>query len=107
MAGDRLRFALEPPSHLLRDAVSCIPGERGPNQLDCCRTCEHSVLGAPHFTHSPLAEALNQMVASERSRAADLGAQRVNDACTHVGHDHDEQVGKHEPEKELPRVWLE
>ena len=46
------------------------------------------------------------MVASELASAADLGAQRVDDACTHVGHDHDEQVGEHEREKKLQRAGL-
>ncbi len=49
----------------------------------------------------PCAEAIDQVVASELASAADLGAQRVDDACTDVGHDHDEQVGEYEREKKL------
>ena len=106
-ARDHLRLALEPALRVLGDAGAPSPVERGPNQLDGGGARQQPVLGAPHFAHAALPEPLHQPVAAQLARAADLGAERVDDAGADVGHDHDEQVGEHEPEEELQRIRAE
>ena len=60
--------------------------------------------GPPDLAHAALTELFLEPIAAQLARAADLRAQRVDDARTHVGHAHDEQVGEHEPEEELRRA---
>ena len=68
---------------------------------------EHPVLRTPYLTHAAFAKPLDQMVAAQLARAADFGAQRVNDAGADIRHQDDERVGEHQSKEELRLAWLE
>ena len=63
--------------------------------------------GSPDLAHPPLAELLLQAVAPQLARALDLGAQMVDHAGTDIGHAHHEEIGEHETEEELRRIYPE
>jgi hypothetical protein len=81
---DHLRLALEAALGVIRQVAL----DRGTDQLDRRRSGQHAMACPPHLTHAAFAQLLLEAVAAQLTRALDLGAEAIDDARSHVGHDH-------------------
>ena len=78
--GCLLRLAFETSNHRVPCSLTRSQHLRA-YQLDRRRACQQPMLCPPHFSHSALAESLDQLVAADLARVFQPNVEPMNDAC--------------------------